>query len=81
MSEMKAKWVDFKVRILVPAEATIDDARTYIEDAVYSWCGSLRPPGAYGPDDNGDPMRHFQREKTSVKRAARAVRGGRRGRQ
>jgi hypothetical protein len=43
-------------------EMTTDDAANkmhvheYVTDAVGSYCGSLRPPGANDPGDDGDPM-------------------------
>jgi hypothetical protein len=71
----KDRWVDFRVRMLVPAEATIEDARSYIEGAVYTWRGLLRPPGAHGPDDDGDPMHYFDSDKLKVTRLIRPRRG------
>lgn len=36
--------------------ATAAEIRAYIRDAVETWSGSLRPPGALGADDDGDPL-------------------------
>lgn len=48
--------VAFIVSFELPDGADRDDAQTYVEEAVSSFQGSLRPPGAYGDDDDGDPM-------------------------
>lgn len=39
-----------------PPEADDNDIANYIADALGSWGGSFRPPGAYGEDDDGDPL-------------------------
>lgn len=45
------------VELCAPDEAKRDDVKSYVEDAVASMCGSLRPPGADGNlNDPGDPM-------------------------
>jgi hypothetical protein len=48
----------YKVLLTVALKsmATEEELAAYIEDAVTSWGGSLRPPGGYGDDDTGDPM-------------------------
>lgn len=46
----------FTVIMDVPDGADVHDAAHYIRDAVVSMGGGLRPPGAYGEDDPGDPM-------------------------
>lgn len=38
---------------------------SYVEDAVTTWCGSLRPPGAYSEADPGDPL--FDLDTTTVR--------------
>lgn len=48
--------VKFRVEFPLPPGATIPEAQAYVEEAVSTWRGSLRPPGSYEPDDEGDPM-------------------------
>jgi len=62
---MSAKTKSFRVRLTIPDGATVADCRDYIKDAVRSWCGGYRPPGAMGPDDDGDPL--FDLDKDSVR--------------
>jgi hypothetical protein len=52
----KSKYTYFKVRMAIPDGASIATAKEYIQEAVSTWHGSLRPPGAYGDYDDGDPM-------------------------
>lgn len=40
----------------IPEGADRDDCLGYAVEAVQSWKVSLRPAGAYGDDDPGDPM-------------------------
>lgn len=40
----------------IPEEATREDCLAYVVEAVMSWKGQCRPPGAYGDDDPGNPM-------------------------
>lgn len=57
----------FKVTLTIPEGATITDAKAYILDAVSSWHGSLRPPGAYGElEDPGDPMHGLDGDSVDV---------------
>lgn len=48
------------VRVVIelekPEDASFEDVADYVEDAVTTMKGCLRPPRAYGPDDDGDPM-------------------------
>ena len=48
--------LQFVVEIDQPEDATITDVHNYIDDAVGTWCGQLRPPEALGDDDPGDPL-------------------------
>lgn len=50
------KHPQFVVTITQLEHATVADVRAYIEDAVGSWCGSLRPPGVFDEADPGDPL-------------------------
>lgn len=63
----RSAWAAFLVRLKVPPGATIGDVRHYIEEAVSTWRGSLRPPNAYGYEDDepGDPL--FELDVDSVK--------------
>lgn len=47
---------NFLVKLDVPKGASIDDCIEYIHDAVYTYRGSLRPPGSYDDNDPGDLM-------------------------
>ena len=50
------KYKYFKVRVIIPDGVSVVGMKEYIDDAVTHWRGSLRPPRAYGPDDDGDPL-------------------------
>ena len=50
------KRLEFIVSIDKPRGATVGDVKSYVENAVASWCGQFRPPGAHGEDDPGDPL-------------------------
>jgi hypothetical protein len=65
------KTVEFKVAFPLPDRITVADAREYVEDAVLSWRDTLRPPRAYGPDDDGDPMWWLDRDSVKVTRLRR----------
>lgn len=56
-----SKRVEFKVSLVLPPEATVANTRDYIEDAVASFKGILRPPWAEG----GDPL--FELDGNTVK--------------
>lgn len=40
----------------VPSEANDEEIASYVTEALGSWGGQSRPPGAYGDDDPGDPI-------------------------
>jgi hypothetical protein len=56
----------FRVIMEVPEGATIEDCRSYIQDAVTSWGGGYRPPGALGDNDPGDPFFSLNKEAVKV---------------
>lgn len=45
----------YLVSIVRPPGVSIRDMERLIMDAVGTWGKSLHPPGAYGPEDEGDP--------------------------
>lgn len=47
-----------RITVSVDAPSGISDENlaSYVADALGFWGGSLRPPGAYGEDDLGDPL-------------------------
>jgi hypothetical protein len=51
-----SKRLEFIVSIEQPEGASITEVKNYISEAVSTWSGSLRPPGAYGQHDPGDPL-------------------------
>lgn len=50
--KQKGRWVEFRVQMFVPEEATVEQAREYIHDWVACGRGSILP-------DSGDPMWHL----------------------
>lgn len=46
----------FKVSLDVPDDARIADCIEYIEEAVQTWRGQLRPPGSIDDSDPGHCM-------------------------
>lgn len=66
------KTFTFAVEMTVPDWATEAETRAFVEDAVATWPGQCRPPGAHGDDDPGDPM--WELEVVSVKNTARQKR-------
>jgi len=56
----------FKVCLNLPENATREDARTYIDDAIRSWKGSLMPPETHLDYPEGDPMFNLDPETVSV---------------
>ena len=48
-------------RIVISADVPIGvsdgDLAEYVSEALTAWGGSLRPPGGYGQDDPGHPLR------------------------
>lgn len=59
---MQPKRAAFTVTLDLPAGATLEGARSYIEDAVTTWCGSLFPGTE---EDEADPF--FSLDRKSVK--------------
>ena len=63
------------VRVVIelekPEDASFEDIASYVEDAVATWCGSLRPPRGYGPHDDGDPMFELDRDTVKVIRVTK----------
>jgi hypothetical protein len=51
----------------LPEGATVAAAVGYVEDAVASHAGSLRPPGSYGETDEGDPFFGLDRDSVRVR--------------
>ena len=72
----RAKKIIFKVTMVWPPRATERNVKDYIIDAVSTWRGQLRPPGAYAdhPDykgqDDGDPMWDLEPNTVIVTRVA-----------
>jgi hypothetical protein len=64
-----AKNIAFTVTFKKPAGASVEDCRSYVEDAVATWRGQCRPPGGHGDDDPGDPMWGLDWETVKAKRA------------
>jgi hypothetical protein len=60
--------VSFVVSLDVPEGSSVTDVKDYIEDAVRTWCGSLRSAGGYGEDDPGDPMFYLDKDSVKVRR-------------
>jgi len=71
--EKMSKRVEFKVSLEQPAGATIEDIRDYIDTAITTWWGQLRPPGSYDDNDPGDPLWYL--DETTV-RVTRLRKGG-----
>jgi len=46
----------YTVTVNRPKGVSVADMKNYIDDALNNWWGQLRPPGGYGPDDDGDPL-------------------------
>ena len=58
----------FSVEVVIPEGASVAEMKSYIEDAVTSWAGSLRPAGGFGQHDPGDPLFYLDRSKVKVTR-------------
>lgn len=54
--KLRKRRLSFRVSLLLPDGATVQDVKDYVEAAVQDWSGQFRPPGGYGPDDPGDPL-------------------------
>ena len=68
----KTQRLTFSVEIDWPSGVTPEYVRQYVEDAVGTWCGTLRPPRAWGDDDPGDPLWGVGRT-VKVKRIGRGI--------
>lgn len=64
---------NFIVKLDVPQEATVDDCLDYIKDAVQTYRGSLRPPGAYDDNDAGDSMWDLNTDTIEVVKASQSI--------
>ena len=58
------KKVQILVNVTIPDHelklgATANKVMDYIRDALRTDCKSLRPPGSYDDEDNGDPLFYF----------------------
>jgi hypothetical protein len=60
------KYRTFRVRLAMPPDAEVTDVVDYINSAVQSWRGQLRPPGGYCESDPGDPMWELDVETVTV---------------
>lgn len=56
----------YTVRLTRPEGVSVTEMRNYIREAVQTYGGQFRPPGAHGQDDDGDPL--FGGVKCIVKR-------------
>lgn len=63
----------YEVIVDRPDDVSVALMRDYIQEAVRTWGGSYRPPGGYGPDDEGHPL--FGGIRNYVRRALSGVRG------
>ena len=62
-----AKVVAFTGSFPPPPGVTARDAKDYVLDAVATWRGGLRPPGAYSDTDPGDPLFDLNPDAVQVK--------------
>lgn len=60
--------ITFAVSLVLPPGARAAAAREYIEDAVASWRGQLRPPGGYDDNDPGDQLFNLDTDTIRVTR-------------
>ena len=68
MSKKEERW-EFKVSLVPPPGATKSETREYIEDAVATMKGSLRPDGAdadFGFGSRGDPLFYLDGDKVKA---------------
>lgn len=65
----------FTVTMKQPSRASITDCRDYIAEAVETWCGQCRPPGALDDNDDGDPMWALDSRTVKVKLFAKTPNG------
>ena len=68
--------IRMSISMEIPEGASREDCLRYTVDAVQSWKGSLRPPGGYAPDDEGDPM--FELDYRTVRGSYATTRGNKR---
>lgn len=61
--------IAFAVSFKRPVGASVEECRDYVEQAVATWHGQCRPPGAYGDEDPGDPMFGLEWRTVKAKRA------------
>lgn len=57
----------FRVSFPVPNGATLEEAASYVMEAVQVWRGQLRPEGWDGSTGKADPMWHLDSEEVEVK--------------
>jgi hypothetical protein len=66
MNRIMKHRVTFKVSFDLPDGASVALARDYLNEAVATWHGSLRPPGGYHENDPGDPFFLFDRHSIKI---------------
>lgn len=59
----------YQVSVNRPRNVSVRMMKDYIDDALNAWWGQMRPPGGYGPEDDGDPR--YGLEFTAIKRVAK----------
>ncbi len=62
------KRMEFKVSLIPPDGAKGRDVREYIEDAIASMKGCLKPPGVDEKDPDGNPMFNLDGDSVKVTR-------------
>lgn len=60
----------------IPSGATREECLAYAVDAIQTMKGALRPAGAHGDDDEGDPM--FNLDSGTVRGSFATTKGNRR---
>ena len=58
--------ITFAVSLVLPSGARVAAMREYIEEAVATWHGQLRPPGAHDDLDPGDPLFNLDADSVRV---------------
>lgn len=64
---MRSRKISFLVEFTRPKGATVDECRTYIDEAVTTWRGQLRPVGGLSDEDPGDPMWSLEPDTVKVR--------------
>ncbi len=64
-TEMRPRMIAFLVSFRCPEGASARECRAYVEEAIKTQRGSLRPPGSHDEADDGDPM--WSLDEASVK--------------